>query len=90
MPIATKFSNVIVSTGDQIRLRTPGGGGYGDPLEREPGRVLRDVIDGYVSAAAAERDYGVVVVQLVGAWQIDAEATARLRQALAGQTRRAG
>ena len=49
MPIATKFSNVIVSTGDRIRLRTPGGGGYGNPFEREPERVLRDVIDGYVS-----------------------------------------
>jgi N-methylhydantoinase B len=38
-----------------------GGGGYGDPLDREPERVAEDVLDGYVSAEAAERIYGVVV-----------------------------
>ena len=38
----------------------PGGGGYGDPLARSRERVLADVRDGFVSAEAAERDYGVV------------------------------
>jgi N-methylhydantoinase B len=38
-----------------------GGGGYGDPLAREPERVVDDVLDGYVSAEAAESIYGVVV-----------------------------
>jgi hypothetical protein len=37
------------------------GGGFGDPLERDPERVRADVRDGYVSLAAAERDYGVVL-----------------------------
>ena len=35
----------------------PGGGGFGDPAERDPQRVARDVRLGYVSRAAAERDY---------------------------------
>ena len=44
-----------------VQLNLPGGGGYGDPLTREPERVLADVVQGYVSRAAAERDYGVVI-----------------------------
>ena len=44
-----------------FRLDTPGGGGYGDPLARDPERVLADVREGHVSAAAAERHYGVVL-----------------------------
>ena len=38
-----------------------GGGGWGDPLERDPGAVLDDVLDGYVSAEGARHDYGVVL-----------------------------
>ena len=55
---------------------TPGGGGWGDPFEREPERVLRDVRDGIVSVEAARRDYGVVVQGT----SIDRVATAELRQ----------
>jgi len=43
------------------RYVTNAGGGWGDPLERDPQRVLRDVRDGYVTPAGALRDYGVVV-----------------------------
>jgi len=43
------------------RALSPGGGGYGDPRTRDPALVLRDVRDGIVSAAAAERDYGVAI-----------------------------
>jgi N-methylhydantoinase B len=42
-------------------IQTPGGGGYGDPLERPPGRVLADVRDEKVSVEAARQEYGVVV-----------------------------
>ena len=49
------------AAGDLISIRTGGGGGWGDPLRRDPGAVLRDVEDGYVSLEAAEADYGVVV-----------------------------
>ena len=44
-----------VVAGDVVRIVTGGGGGYGDPLEREPERVAGDVLDGYVTAAQAER-----------------------------------
>lgn len=50
-----------LSEGDLISWRTAGAGGYGDPYEREPWRVLRDVREGFVTIEAAERDYGVVI-----------------------------
>ena len=43
------------------RVLTPGGGGYGNPRERDPEAVLRDVRDGFVSIEGARRDYGVAV-----------------------------
>ncbi len=49
-----------VRAGELIRIRTTGGGGWGDPLDRDPARVEADVRDGKVSAVAAGRDYGVV------------------------------
>lgn len=57
-------SNPIWRTGPGaiFRYMTAGGGGWGNPLEREPDRVRQDVRDGYLSIAAAERDYGVVVI----------------------------
>ena len=45
--------------GDTVTHYTPGGGGYGDPLTRDPEAVRRDVVQGFVSREAAERDYGV-------------------------------
>jgi len=44
-----------------VRLENAGGGGYGNPLKRNPERVLQDVIDGYVSLESAFSDYGVVI-----------------------------
>ena len=51
----------IVRRGDIIRVETGGGGGWGHPFDREPERVLADVLGGFVSRARAERDYGVVL-----------------------------
>ena len=45
--------------GDRLIIEMPGGGGMGAPAERDPAAVRRDVRAGYVSAEAAERDYGV-------------------------------
>ncbi|MFQ5343786.1 MAG: hydantoinase B/oxoprolinase family protein [Anaerolineae bacterium] len=50
-----------LNKGDVVSLRLPGAGGYGDPTERDPSLVLRDVRDGKVSLEAARRDYGVVI-----------------------------
>jgi N-methylhydantoinase B len=44
-----------------IRVETPSGAGYGDPLERDPARVLADVVADRVSVEGARRDYGVVL-----------------------------
>ena len=57
----SKFANVLVTDGDEIRIDSAGGGGYGDPLERDPRLVVRDVAQGFVSPEAAERRYGVRV-----------------------------
>ena len=69
--------------GAVLRVINNGGGGWGDPLEREPDRVMRDVRDGYVTIAGAARDYGVVVVgdpeRDPEGLSIDDAATARLR-----------
>ena len=53
----SKFTNVVLHRGDELYYRTPDGG-LGDPAERDPDLVAEDVREGYVSAPAAERDYG--------------------------------
>ncbi|MEL0022561.1 MAG: hydantoinase B/oxoprolinase family protein, partial [Rickettsiales bacterium] len=64
--------------GDVIRFYGPGGGGRGDPLDRDPARVLRDVERGALSLHGAESDYGVVIADE----KVDAAATAALRESL--------
>ena len=59
--LGTVFSSVTRQPGDRFERPSAGGGGFGDPLERDPQAVLDDVIDGYVSLERAERDYGVVI-----------------------------
>ncbi|MTD15565.1 hydantoinase B/oxoprolinase family protein [Nakamurella sp. YIM 132087] len=51
----------LLDAGDVLVNNTGGGGGYGDPLDREPERVAADVRNGFVSVGAAAADYGVVV-----------------------------
>ena len=51
----------VLKRGEVLRLETGGGGGWGHPFDREPERVLTDVLNGYVSAEAAILDYGVVL-----------------------------
>jgi len=57
----TKTPATPFAAGDLISIRTGGGGGWGDPLQRNPAAVLRDVQDGYVSIESAEVEYGVVI-----------------------------
>jgi N-methylhydantoinase B len=54
-------STTTLDPGGVASIQTPGGGGYGDPLERDPEAVLEDVRDEKVSVAAAREAYGVVV-----------------------------
>jgi N-methylhydantoinase B len=73
----------------RVQTALPGGGGYGDPLERDPAAVLDDVLNGYVSLDAAAQQYGVVIrstkrpdeqVSLPRHFTIDDDATAALRR----------
>jgi N-methylhydantoinase B len=77
-----KFT-MTMRRGDVFQHDQPGPGGWGDPLEREPARVLRDVRNELVSLASAREDYGVVIDPT--AWTVDEAATveqrARLRAA---------
>jgi N-methylhydantoinase B len=66
--------------GDLLRVITPGGGGWGSPLDRPADDVLADVLDGFVSAASAWSDYGVVLTGDGRA--IDQEATRQRRTSL--------
>jgi N-methylhydantoinase B len=76
----SKGSAVVVRKGDRVLIRCAGSGGYGDPLEREPDRVLKDVIDGYITAKAARELYGVALSN--DNRRIDATSTAALRERL--------
>ena len=60
-PHLSKDEDIRVAVDDTITVRTPGGGGYGDPRQRDPALVLRDVARGYFTAEDARRDYGVVL-----------------------------
>jgi N-methylhydantoinase B len=72
-----------VPAGTLIRIRTTGGGGWGDPLDREPELVLDDVVDGKISAASAREHYGVVLAAgKNGAFSLDQQATTDLRAPL--------
>jgi N-methylhydantoinase B len=74
----SKGSAALVRKGDRVLIRCAGSGGYGDPLEREPDRVLKDVIDGYITAKAARELYGVALSH--DNRKIDAASTVAQRQ----------
>jgi N-methylhydantoinase B len=69
----------LVRAGEVIRIRTTGGGGWGDPLERDPALVVRDVRWRKVSPEAAYDDYGVVLTGEGDDLGHDADATATTR-----------
>ena len=71
-----------VRAGEVIRIRTTGGGGWGDPLLRDPDAVLRDVLWAKVSVGAAERDYGVLFTGVGVGRVVDEAATVALRAKL--------
>lgn len=74
-----------VTAGEIIRVRTTGGGGWGDPLDRPEAEVLRDIVWGKVSSAGAEADYGVVINGSGDNATVDEAATQALRARLRGE-----
>ena len=73
-----------IPAGERIVLKLPGGGGYGDPLERDPELVRRDVEDGLVSPEHASKAYGVVLAEDEGGFVVDESATDRRRAEAGG------
>ena len=71
--------HVTLEAGDGFLVEVGGGGGFWNPLERDPQKVLADVQSGYVSLDAARRDYGVVIHQRGRRFELDVEATNALR-----------
>jgi N-methylhydantoinase B len=70
------LSDFPLEQGDLLRIETPGGAGCGDPLERDPALVLRDVQEGRVSLARARSEYGVVITN----GRLDLAETERIRR----------
>ncbi len=71
-----------IPAGTLVRVETTGGGGWGDPLEREPELVALDALEGKISARAAREAYGVVLAGSGGEPRVDVAATRALRERL--------
>ena len=74
------FGLTQLKPGDVVTIDAAGGGGYGNPLERELEMVVSDVMEGYVSLERAREDYGVVIDPKT--MKVDEEATKKLRDSL--------
>jgi N-methylhydantoinase B len=88
--LGSAFSDVPLNSGDIFSRPTAGGGGFGDPLERDPVLVREDVADDYVSLARARTDYGVVLRVIdtdLAEYEVDAAATERERARIRSQRR---
>jgi N-methylhydantoinase B len=73
--------HIEVEPGDRLEHVIGGCGGYGAPFERDPERVLADVVDERVTVDGARQQYGVVIVEDGGLLRVDTAATAALREA---------
>lgn len=82
-----KISAHSLRQGDIVSIRTGGGGGWGDPLERDPHLVLEDVVGGLISRESAEIAYGVVLDPET--FEIHKQATLALRASLKAQSQQA-
>jgi N-methylhydantoinase B len=76
-PLTSKVAGLRLKQGDVFSWQLAGGGGFGDPRQRDPERVRTDVLRGYVSLKAAQDDYGVVIDP--PDLTVNIAATARLR-----------
>ena len=80
LPTGKTPGHIVLEAGDGFLVEVGGGGGFWNPLERDPQKVLADVRSGYVSLEAARRDYGVVIQQQGRRFEIHVAATNALRQ----------
>jgi N-methylhydantoinase B len=80
------IGDVELQPGEWVLGRESGGGGYGNPLERDPEAARSDVMEGWVSREAAERDYGVIFDGEVDdeSLAVNAEQTRKRREQLEG------
>jgi N-methylhydantoinase B len=78
--LPARYSDLTLHPCDVIRLETPGGGGLGNPLERDPLRVLNDVRNGYVSPDKTKEIYGVVLEKSDGDFSLNEELTRKQRE----------
>jgi N-methylhydantoinase B len=79
----SRIGNQYIQPEDLLYCRPPGGGGYGNPYERDVKLVEEDLLDEYISPEAARRDYGVVWDEKLK--KVDREATQKLRKKLANK-----
>ena len=79
----SKVTGKQILAGDSIQITVPSSGGFGDPRNRDPQKVLEDVLDGFTTTDAARRDYGVELVEVDGKLRVDADVTAQLRADMA-------
>jgi 5-oxoprolinase (ATP-hydrolysing) len=75
----SKVTGSQLKAGDSLQITVPSGGGYGDPLDRDPELVRNDVLDEFTTRDLAEQDYGVVLVGEGLSIAVDLDATERLR-----------
>jgi N-methylhydantoinase B len=74
------FSEKQIPAGTTLRVETPAGAGYGDPLDRDPEKVAADILSGKVTLATAEPDYGVVLHEGLVAEEETASLRASMRR----------
>jgi N-methylhydantoinase B len=81
LPTGKTAGHVALEPGDGFLVEVGGGGGFWNPAERDPERVLADVRAGYVSLEAAQRDYGVIIRQEGRKFELEKAATSEFRLA---------
>jgi N-methylhydantoinase B len=67
------IGDITLEPGEWLRGCEAGGGGYGDPLARDPARVLADVNEGWITPDAARAAYGVTLTRSPTGWQLNEE-----------------
>jgi len=75
----SKEQDINLSAGDRVQVKTPGGGGYGDPFERPPEDVAHDVVLGRYTLKQAADFFGVVLRENAGNLEVDVEKTVAAR-----------